>query len=70
MVIDGDFPTVKSPNPENKEGFHLAIDLAKKNGVDLIIGTDPDADRTGIVLKDAQGEYYHIIGQSGGCTAD
>ena len=66
MVIDGDFPTVKSPNPENKEGFHLAIDLAKKNGVDLIIGTDPDADRTGIVLKDAQGEYITLSGNQVG----
>lgn len=66
MVIDGDFPTVKSPNPENKEGFHLAIDLAKKNGVDLIIGTDPDADRTGIVLKDAAGEYITLSGNQVG----
>lgn len=66
MVIDGDFPTVKSPNPENKEGFHLAIDLAKQNGVDLIIGTDPDADRTGIVLKDAKGEYITLSGNQVG----
>ncbi len=66
MVIDGDFPTVKSPNPENKEGFHLAIELAKQNGVDLIIGTDPDADRTGIVLKDAAGEYITLSGNQVG----
>ena len=42
MKIDGDFPTVKNPNPEYKEGFTLAIELAKQNDVDLIIGTDPD----------------------------
>ncbi len=66
MVIDGDFPTVKSPNPENKEGFSLAIELAKQNGVDLIIGTDPDADRTGIVLKDAAGEYITLSGNQVG----
>lgn len=66
MVIDGDFPTVKSPNPENKEGFHLAIDLAKANGVDLIIGTDPDADRTGIVLKNREGEYVTLSGNQVG----
>ncbi len=66
MVIDGDFPTVKSPNPENKEGFNLAIELAKQNGVDLIIGTDPDADRTGIVLKDAAGEYITLSGNQVG----
>lgn len=66
MVIDGDFPTVKSPNPENKEGFHLAIDLAKANGVDLIVGTDPDADRTGIVLKNSEGEYVTLSGNQVG----
>lgn len=66
MKIDGDFPTVKSPNPENKEGFHLAIDLAKANGVDLIIGTDPDADRTGIVLKNSEGEYVTLSGNQVG----
>ena len=42
MVIDGNFPTVKSPNPENPEGFYLAIDLAKENDVDFILGTDPE----------------------------
>lgn len=66
MVIDGNFPTVASPNPENKEGFHLAIELAKANGVDLIIGTDPDADRTGIVLKDKSGEYITLSGNQVG----
>ena len=66
MKIDGDFPTVVSPNPENKEGFNLAIELAKQNGVDLIIGTDPDADRTGIVLKNKAGEYVTLSGNQVG----
>ncbi|MBS7224270.1 MAG: phospho-sugar mutase [Clostridiaceae bacterium] len=66
MVIDGDFPTVKSPNPENKEGFNLAIQMAKENNVDLIIGTDPDADRTGIVLRDKTGEYITLSGNQVG----
>lgn len=66
MVIDGDFPTVKSPNPENKEGFNLAIKMAKQNDVDLIIGTDPDADRTGIVLRDKTGEYITLSGNQVG----
>ncbi len=66
MVIDGDFPTVASPNPENKEGFNLAIALAKENDVDLIIGTDPDADRTGIVVRNAEGEYVTLSGNQVG----
>ena len=66
MKIDGDFPTVKNPNPEYKEGFTLAIELAKQNDVDLIIGTDPDADRTGIVLKDKNGDYVTLSGNQVG----
>ncbi len=62
MIPDGTFPTVKSPNPENKEGFALAIELAKKENIDLIIGTDPDADRIGVVLRDPAGEYNPITG--------
>ena len=66
MKIDGDFPTVKNPNPEYKEGFNLAIELARRNDVDLIIGTDPDADRTGIVLKDKTGDYVTLSGNQVG----
>ena len=59
MVIDGDFPTVASPNPENPEGFYLAVDLAKKVGSDLIIGTDPDSDRIGTMVR--AGDSYTTI---------
>ena len=59
MVIDGDFPTVESPNPENPEGFYLAVALAKKVGSDLIIGTDPDSDRIGVMVR--QGDDYRTI---------
>ena len=59
MVIDGNFPTVVSPNPENPEGFYLAVDLAKKVGSDLIIGTDPDADRIGTMVR--TGDTYTTI---------
>ncbi len=61
MVIDGNFPTVKSPNPEFTEGFAMAIDLAKKNDVDLIIGTDPDGDRCGVCVKTDDG-YQALTG--------
>ena len=66
MKPDGEFPTVKSPNPEDKEGFYLAIDLAKKNDVDVIIGTDPDSDRCGIVVKNSDGEYVPFTGNQVG----
>lgn len=63
---DGRFPTVKSPNPENKEGFTIAIEYAKKCGADLIIGTDPDADRVGIIVKNKDGEYNTYTGNQVG----
>ncbi len=66
MVIDGAFPTVKSPNPENPEGFYLAVELAKKVGSDLIIGTDPDSDRVGTMVRGADGEYNTITGNQMG----
>lgn len=66
MIRDGDFPTVKSPNPEEKAGFKIAIEMAKKEDVDLIIGTDPDADRTGIVVRDADGDYVSLTGNQVG----
>ena len=66
MVIDGNFPTVVSPNPENPEGFYLAVDLAKQEGADFILGSDPDADRVGIMVKNDQGEYVTITGNQTG----
>ena len=66
MVIDGNFPTVVSPNPENPEGFYLAIDLARKNDVDFILGTDPDSDRVGIMVRDKDGEYRTVTGNQTG----
>lgn len=68
---DGNFPTVKSPNPENKEGFTIAIEMAKENDVDVIIGTDPDCDRVGIVVRDAEGQYRTLTGnQTGALLVD
>ena len=66
MVIDGNFPTVVSPNPENPEGFALAIELAKKNDIDFIVGTDPDSDRVGMMVRDKHGEYQVITGNQTG----
>lgn len=68
MVLDGNFPTVKSPNPEEKEGFTLAIEIAKKEGIDLIFGTDPDADRVGLVVKNSDGEYIVFNGNQIGAV--
>ena len=65
MVIDGSFPTVVSPNPENPEGFYLAVDLAKKVDSDLIIGTDPDSDRIGTMVRRGD-EYVTITGNQMG----
>ena len=66
MVIDGNFPTVVSPNPENPEGFYLAIDLARENDVDFILGTDPDSDRVGIMVRDKDGTYKTVTGNQTG----
>ncbi len=63
---DGDFPTVQTPNPENREVFTRAIELAKENGSDLIIGTDPDSDRVGIVVRDNDGNYITLTGNQTG----
>lgn len=66
MVLDGNFSTVKSPNPENADGFNEAIKVAKKNNANIIIGTDPDADRVGVMAKDKDGEYKVITGNQVG----
>lgn len=63
---DPDFSTVKSPNPEDKEGFALAIELAEKVGADVVLGTDPDADRIGVLVKNADGGYEVLTGNQMG----
>ncbi|MBO4686848.1 MAG: phospho-sugar mutase [Lachnospiraceae bacterium] len=64
---DGNFPTVKSPNPENKAAFELALALAEKVGAELVLATDPDADRLGVFAKDsASGEYKSFTGNMSG----
>ena len=63
---DGNFPTVEFPNPEYKESFTIAMDLANKVGADLLIGTDPDADRCGIIVKNQSGEYVALTGNQTG----
>ncbi|MBR6816087.1 MAG: phospho-sugar mutase [Clostridia bacterium] len=66
MEINGNFPTVKSPNPEDKEGFTEAIRMAQEQNIDLIIGTDPDADRCGIVVRRLDGQYVTLSGNQVG----
>jgi phosphoglucomutase len=63
---DPNFPTVKFPNPEEAEVFDLAIELAKKHQADIIIGTDPDCDRVGVVVRDSCGEYTFLTGNQTG----
>ena len=66
MVIDGNFPTVVSPNPENPEGFYLAIELADRVGADFILGTDPDSDRVGIMVREDKGAFIPVTGNQTG----
>lgn len=62
MVKDGNFPTVVSPNPENAEALTMALNLGKEMDADLVMASDPDADRVGIACKDDQGEWVLING--------
>ncbi len=65
---DGEFPTVSYPNPEAEEAFTLALKLAKEKNADLVLATDPDADRLGVYVKDARsGEYITLTGNMSGC---
>ncbi len=65
---DGEFPTVSYPNPEDKAAFKLALDLAKEKDADLVLATDPDADRLGVYVKDSKsGEYITLTGNMSGC---
>jgi phosphoglucomutase len=61
-VGDGRFPTVKSPNPENAEALTLAIEQAEKEGADIVLATDPDADRMGVAVRDASGKMVLLTG--------
>lgn len=65
---DGEFPTVSYPNPEAEEAFELALKLAKEKDADLVLATDPDADRLGVYVKDTKsGEYITLTGNMSGC---
>lgn len=65
---DGEFPTVSYPNPEAAEAFELALKLAKEKDADLVLATDPDADRLGVYVKDDKtGEYITLTGNMSGC---
>ena len=66
MKPDGNFPTLKKPNPEYKEAFTLGIALADSVGSDLIIATDPDADRVGVMARNSHGEFVNISGNQMG----
>ena len=66
MVIDGSFPTVKKPNPEYPEVFELGIKIANEVGSDLIVATDPDADRVGVMTRTADGSFITISGNQMG----
>ncbi|KAA8785549.1 phospho-sugar mutase [Paenibacillus amylolyticus] len=63
---DAEFSTVKSPNPEEREAFTLAMKLGESVGADILIGTDPDADRMGAVVKDKDGKYFVLSGNQSG----
>ena len=65
---DGNFPTVNYPNPESPAAFELGLKLAKEVNADLVLATDPDADRLGVYVKDAKtGEYHSLTGNMSGC---
>lgn len=66
MIIDGNFPSVTSPNPENYASFALAIQLAKEKKADFILGSDPDADRVGILVRNKDSAYQMITGNQTG----
>jgi phosphoglucomutase len=61
-VVDGNFPTVESPNPEERKTMSMAIDLAREQGADLVLATDPDADRIGVALRTGSGDYVLLNG--------
>ena len=66
MIIDGNFPTVPKPNPEYPQVFELGIEIANRVGSDLIVATDPDADRVGVMTRTADGSFMTITGNQMG----
>ena len=66
MILDGNFPTVSYPNPEFPEALALGADLARKVGSDLVIATDPDADRVGIMVRNSEGNFVTVTGNQVG----
>lgn len=66
VVPDGNFPTVASPNPEDRRALEMGIAQAKRSGADIVLGTDPDSDRVGIAVKDADGNYHLMTGNQVG----
>ena len=64
---DGEFPTVSYPNPEAAEAFELGLELAREVDADIVLATDPDADRLGVRVKDKNGEYHDLTGNMSGC---
>ena len=67
---DGEFPTVSYPNPEAEEAFELGLKLAKEVDADLVLATDPDADRLGVRVKDKDGVYHTLTGNMSGCLLE
>ena len=67
---DGNFPTVSYPNPESEEAFELGLKLAKEIDADLVLATDPDADRLGVRVKDKDGVYHDLTGNMSGCLLE
>ena len=65
-IMDGNFPTVVSPNPEDRRALELGIEKAKKINADVVLGTDPDSDRVGIAVKDSNGDYQLVTGNQVG----
>ena len=67
---DGNFPTVSYPNPEADEAFELGLKLAREIDADLVLATDPDADRLGVRVKDKDGVYHTLTGNMSGCLLE
>ncbi len=67
---DGDFPTAPYPNPETPQAFELALELGRKEQADILLATDPDADRLGVHVRDAAGEYHPLTGNMSGCLME